>query len=110
MTQPDSPYQPAYNLMKRIFPRSLPVVALGTAIAVVSTLLHYAQAHRASAPGGYFAIYIGALGFGILAGTGDYFSTPTALRIIRRSIAVAALISLTTAGIFMATLIWAYGS
>ena len=96
--------------MSKISRWSVPIVILGSVIAVSATLLHYTQAHRAGVPGGYSALWIGALAIGCLTGGRLYFSAPPQERSALSSAAWGASSALLAAGALLATLTWAFGS
>ena len=89
---------------------SIPIVAVGSGVAVAATLLHHMQAYRAGVPGGYLVFGLGTLSVGVLAGVGTYFTAPATRRAIQKAAAVTVGVSLATAGVLLATLIWAFGS
>jgi hypothetical protein len=59
---------------------SVPLSAIGSIIVTAATFLHYANAHRQTKPGGYFAMVLGALAVGLLAALGSYFNRPRPMR------------------------------
>ena len=96
--------------MKQLSWSSTPVAVLGSAATICITLLHYAHAHQQGVPGGYFAVGLGAIIVGLLAGAGGYFSATPERRAPSAAVAVGVVVSLVTAGLLVATLIWAFGS
>lgn len=86
------------------------IAALGSGVAVAITILHYAEAHRAGVHGGYFALWLGALGAGVVAGVTSYLSAPKVPRVASKAATVAIGVALATAGVLAATLISAFGS
>jgi len=96
--------------MRQLSRWSPSIVALGSSLVIAATLLHYAQAHRIGAPGGYLMPGLGAVSVGVLAGAGNYFTAASDQRNIPSAMAAAVVVSLTTSGLLMATLILAFGS
>ncbi|MBF6025045.1 hypothetical protein [Lysobacter niastensis] len=96
--------------MKQLSWLVVPVAALGSALVVAATLLHYAQAHRQGDPGGYLSIGLGAICVGLLAGVGVFLVASPRWRAISVAFGVALVTSLATCGLLLATLIRAFGS
>jgi hypothetical protein len=86
------------------------VAAFGSATAMALTLLHYAQSHRAAAPGGYLAWMLCAAFVGLLCGAGSHWAAPLDRRSGPTAIAIGALGAFLTAILLLATLVWTYGS
>ena len=85
----------------------IPTAVLGSVAVVAATLLHYVQAHRLGAPGGYLPLAWGAGGVGLIAGVANFLLSPAALR---PALITFLAVTLATAGLLAATLIWAFGS
>ena len=96
--------------MKQLSWVAVPVVALGSALAVASTLLHHTQAHRLGVPGGYLPLGLGAVCVGLVASVGCFLVAPQERRSVPAAILVALVVAFATSGLLLATLIWAFGS
>ncbi len=96
--------------MKQIYWWSISIATLGSVVAVAATLRYYAQAHRVGEPGGYFALALGALVVGVLAGVATYYSVTSARPTILAAAASGLVVSLATAGVLVAALVSAFGS
>jgi hypothetical protein len=88
----------------------VPIAIFGATTATALTLLHYAQSHRSSSPGGYFALITGAVVIGLLCGAGNYLVGQKEDRSGIVATAVGVLSALATAALLFAVLIWSYGS
>lgn len=86
------------------------IAALGSATATTLTLLHYAQSHRDSAPGGYLAWILGALAVGLLCGACSHWVAPLERRSGSMAMAIGALGAILTALLLFAAVVWSYGS
>jgi hypothetical protein len=89
---------------------SVPLSAIGSIIVAAATFLHYANAHRQTKPGGYFALALGALTVGLLVTLGSYFNRPKPMRSRVAAILSGVFASIVFVLILLATLVWSFGS
>jgi hypothetical protein len=84
----------------------IPAAVLGSGGVVAVTLLLYVQAYRLGAPGGYLPLVWGAGGVGLIAGVANFLLSPAP----RPALITFLAVTLVTALLLAATLIWAFGS
>ena len=89
---------------------STPLSVIGSIIVAAATFSHYANAHRQTEPGGYFALALGALAVGLLVTIGSYFNRQKPMRSRFAATLSGVFASIVFVLVLLATLVRSFGS